>query len=254
MRSKSTLLPPIIAASLLLAVSVAGYVRPGDEHEMPARILMKNNGGNVLFAHAAHIRRIPGSCTDCHHEGKQDSLETMSSVQSCGACHPRKFDDEYIRKHQELITDKDTCISCHHLKMAGTTFNHGEHEDYASDCTDCHHDASMEPEPRDCADCHDETGSEDMPGLRRAVHRRCEGCHQDMFDDRSAGCSNCHAFDPAVPGDEAETRCARCHDEPTEELIPTRMQAYHQGCLGCHEKMDAGPFGDGVCNQCHINR
>ena len=254
MRSKSILLPPILAALLLLAVAVAGYVRTGDEHTMPARILMKNNGGNVLFAHAAHIRHTPGPCTDCHHEDRLDSLGAMDSVQPCGSCHPPQFDGEYIRKHRELIADKGACASCHHLNMAGSNFSHDEHEDYASDCTDCHHDAAIEPEPQNCADCHDATGDEAMPGLRRAVHQRCAGCHQDIFDDQLAGCSDCHAFSAPVPGDEADTRCSRCHDEPTEELIPTRMQAYHRGCLGCHEKMDAGPFGEGVCNQCHINK
>jgi hypothetical protein len=241
----------IIAAVLLLLVAVVGYAIPKDAPGTPVRILLENNGGKILFTHSTHIDYTSDSCSGCHHEHGREPGLAMDTAMPCGSCHPGAFDAEYVAQHQALITDEAACVRCHHLENGESRFDHAEHEDYA-DCTDCHHDTDIEPEPQNCADCHDKEGGGGMPGLRDAAHERCESCHTDMFEAGLDGCASCHDFAPADPA-HAPAACASCHDAPVEELVPTRMEAFHGQCMGCHEQIGAGPFGEGACNQCHIN-
>ena len=244
----------ILIASLLLATAVFGYFQTGDVQKIPVRILMKNNGGKVLFAHSAHIQNTGVQCAECHHEKRRDIGTAMDSAMACESCHPKELNEDFLKGHQELNPDKSSCVGCHHLKINDTIFNHEEHEDYASDCTDCHHDPSVEPEPQNCVNCHQETEVDGVPGVRLAVHERCADCHQDMFESELAGCTGCHVFTKSAPGNGDSIPCGQCHEAGGREPIPPRMQAFHQGCMSCHEKMDTGPFGEGVCNQCHINK
>ena len=79
-------------------------------------------------------------------------------------------------------------------------FEHDDHNDIAGidDCQECHHvyedgvlleDESSEDQM--CSECHDLEPSGSMPGLMKAFHLNCKGCHME----HKAGpvtCGECH--------------------------------------------------------------
>jgi hypothetical protein len=253
MRSKPKALPVIIAAVLLLAGSLIGYVRTGDTHKTPVRVLLKNKGGNVIFSHLEHQRDYQIECEECHHDKKVDGVVSRGDTVKCGLCHPASFDEQYISSHMDAFPDDSYCVRCHHMEYQGAQkFNHEEHEEYA-DCYDCHHDEDIEPEPQKCSNCHKEDSGQ-LISMRTAGHERCETCHEDMFDEGMSGCQNCHdPVDMAANGGDY-TACKKCHDSEIEELVPPRMDAFHKECMGCHREMGAGPSGPKDCNRCHISK
>lgn len=79
-------------------------------------------------------------------------------------------------------------------------FRHDEHNEKAEldDCARCHHvyenGVLMEGEDSigtPCSDCHALADQGSQPGLRKAYHKQCTGCHAE----RAAGpvaCGQCH--------------------------------------------------------------
>jgi len=79
-------------------------------------------------------------------------------------------------------------------------FPHNGHNESAEieDCRECHHiyedGRKLEDESSEdlsCCECHDEEGSDGRPGLRKAFHVNCKGCHLE----RNTGpvmCGECH--------------------------------------------------------------
>jgi len=79
-------------------------------------------------------------------------------------------------------------------------FEHDDHNDAAGieDCQECHHvyedgvlleDESSEDEL--CSDCHDLEPSGQMPGLMKAFHLNCKGCHLEKKEG-PVMCGECH--------------------------------------------------------------
>ena len=80
-------------------------------------------------------------------------------------------------------------------------FFHDEHNEAAGidDCAVCHHVFEADgtksefdsSEDQSCADCHELQDVDATPGLRKAYHKRCKGCH---LDQRSGPivCGQCH--------------------------------------------------------------
>jgi hypothetical protein len=56
--------------------------------------------------------------------------------------------------------------------------------------------------------------------------------------DETTLCSGCHHMGP-VEKNKAVPACATCHTARSEPFgnAPTLLGAYHQACLGCHQKM-----------------
>ncbi len=248
---------PILAVTALLAlVALFGFSVPSAEPDVPLRILMDNTGGTVVFDHSAHAA-YGVHCTDCHHAGKTQATEIP-----CGACHPADFDEAYVARHRFQFQGKVACFACHHLEFDEPIFDHDMHTDIASDCTDCHHGVAIEQEPASCGTCHEQAGptdpaGKDIPNLRDAVHPRCTPCHQDLFDQGLAGCASCHSHKDELRRDlDSPLRCHRCHDTPQSELVPTRKQAFHGQCVGCHERRRKGPYRNQPevkdCGRCHL--
>lgn len=85
-------------------------------------------------------------------------------------------------------------------QRAASVFNHEAHNENAEieDCAVCHHvyeegelveDESSEDQM--CSDCHGLEAVGGQPGLRRAFHLNCKGCHLE----RKSGpimCGECH--------------------------------------------------------------
>jgi hypothetical protein len=79
-------------------------------------------------------------------------------------------------------------------------FRHDQHNEQAGieECNVCHHvyedgklveDDSSEGEL--CSDCHDLTGSGRQPGLMKAFHFNCQGCHEKEKKG-PVMCGQCH--------------------------------------------------------------
>ena len=79
-------------------------------------------------------------------------------------------------------------------------FRHDEHNEKAEieDCNECHHvyedgqkleDESSEDQS--CSECHDEKASDSIPGLRKAFHMNCKGCHLAQ-EKGPVMCGTCH--------------------------------------------------------------
>jgi len=242
--------PIAILTGILLITAIAGYLIPLESSAQPVRILLPNKGGNVIFTHEPHISIQDDQCVTCHHTTLKDDDPI-----ACKSCHVKTFDETFIIEHPTQFDDKQ-CASCHHADSNIDRFTHDDHAlDYAdSDCQSCHHDESIEPEPQACSNCHQKEGKDDIPSLKVANHTRCASCHDDMFDQGVEGCGYCHVRNEQKEQKTADQEaCSSCHEESIDQLIPTTTVAFHGQCRGCHETMDAGPYGDENCDKCHMN-
>ncbi|MFW5490110.1 MAG: cytochrome c3 family protein [Desulfovibrio sp.] len=117
-------------------------------------------------------------------------------------------------------------------------FTHAAHaEDYGAECADCHHEDAGDPaHPVACGTCH----PKEFDAQFAAEHRYA-------FPSNDY-CLRCHSEQPdinAAPGSMPD------EDKPDMESIPTRMDAFHAQCMGCHRDMGAGPYQDNECSSCH---
>lgn len=239
----------VFITAALLIIAVSGYLLPPDTPAEPVRIFFQNPGGNVIFTHQKHSRSYDLACKQCHHY----TAEGEVSPPKCGACHPKVFDGQFLDGHQSHFPNHAYCNACHHNSET-SLFDHDEHISMTGeDCETCHHDATIEPEPESCSNCHEHEGDEDMPSLRTATHTRCTECHSDFFDKGIKGCSKCHTRTPGPLAEpEYEKPCADCHERPVSQLIPSRTNAFHEQCRGCHRTTGKGPHGDDLCYHCHF--
>lgn len=226
-------------------LALAGQFAPTPSEQLPVRLRFDNKGGDVVFTHSRHAD-LGYACAECHHE----SPAPKPTPVPCGACHPAEFSPAWTAAHQQELA-QDTCTRCHHATFGKLTWSHQEHVDsYSSGCTDCHHGPDIEPEPMACNSCHGDKADGNAPALREAVHARCETCHSDLYEKKIKGCTACHEQLPGTPG-ATQPACATCHYDAEAPLLPTRMEAFHGQCMGCHETAGAGPYGEKSCSRCH---
>lgn len=102
----------------------------------------------------------------------------------------------YSQEDMEVIED----VGFSKRQRPPAVFRHDDHNEKAAleDCAECHHvyedgnkleDESSEDQS--CSECHDEKGSGDMPGLRKAFHTNCKGCHLAQ-QKGPVMCGSCH--------------------------------------------------------------
>ncbi|HSH76124.1 MAG TPA: NapC/NirT family cytochrome c [Longimicrobiales bacterium] len=175
------------------------------------------------------------ACGDCHAEGEEHGLASVTEVQDCRACH-----------HAQPASTP--CADCHRLSelprdtyrvTRAVTFSVGAgdparslafpHEPHAGEaCTTCHTEGlALSPPP-------------DLD---------CQSCHQDHHTPE-ADCASCHVPAPvgAHPPSEAHVTCSGsgCHEAiPFEGLPRTRAL-----CLACHQDLRDHEPG-GRCEDCH---
>lgn len=261
-------IPIAVVTALLTVVALVGYAWPTPEpllpvKPLPDRVLLRNSAGKVVFDHKKHFEDYKVECQACHHDREKPTPIAMA----CGSCHGATGKPNFKTDHVTAFKDQMSCVTCHHVEFAGTEWSHTKHQELTKqNCAVCHHDDERsKPEPQNCANCHTLAADGKRPALSTAVHTRCatSGCHADLFpaDGKMENCSTCHSF--------VETRttlrdkgwitinpkfadCTVCHtQQAVEDLIPGRMQAFHASCMGCHEKLGKGPYGQESCNQCH---
>ena len=247
----------LVITAVLLVVAVSGYLVPSGSEPVPTRLLFDTAGGKVVLTHSAHNRDYGADCARCHHHGPDGAAmaEAMDGAEpplACSTCHPAAFDEAFVREHVAAIPNPETCADCHHARMKGLAFAHDRHVDIlADDCRACHHDIEIESAPSACSDCHAETGDASMPSLQEAGHDRCSDCHEELAPEAMA-CRTCHSIEDTAGNKISDpTPCGRCHVSPQIPL-PTRTDAFHGQCMGCHQENGRGPFGDESCDQCHF--
>lgn len=235
----------------------------GEEWSVPQRVRFANSGGTVVFEHMVHAEKYDISCEQCHHENPLPRID----AKKCRDCHGKTLDATFIAGHVSFYNDNASCATCHHVELGPTSWNHEVHakEALKNNCVACHHkDPVVEPKPQNCANCHahglnDSKTKIWLPLLGNAAHERCMPCHQESFAS-AAGCIHCHKertvrdvlpekglFEP-----HNDFRgCVICHDKPAEKLILPPMEAFHKKCMGCHQKLERGPFTKADCGKCH---
>ena len=79
----------------------------------------------------------------------------------------------------------------------------------------------------------------------------CFDCHHHPADDDAAlvACGECHysTEGAALPPE----KCSDCHEveEIKDAEILKRSDAFHKGCIMCHQDIEAGPV---ECSSCHV--
>jgi hypothetical protein len=102
----------------------------------------------------------------------------------------------YSQEDMQVIDDGGFAIK----QRPVVVFVHDEHNELAEieDCNECHHvyedgkkleDESSED--RSCSECHAENASDQQPGLRKAFHMNCKGCH-GKHQKGPLMCGQCH--------------------------------------------------------------
>jgi hypothetical protein len=86
-------------------------------------------------------------------------------------------------------------------RRPAAVFRHDDHNEAAEieECNECHHVyengervADESSEDQRCAECHTEKALDNQPGLRKAFHLNCKGCHQSKKQG-PVMCGECHA-------------------------------------------------------------
>ncbi len=152
-------IPIATIVAIMLAVAVAGYLNPVEEQEVPARVVMDNTGGRVIFNHQFHAEDYGYNCTDCHH----DDIESDTFL-SCGSCHPSEFNEQFRADHQKAFPTEEACLRCHDDVPEG--------------------ELAEEDRP----------DTESIPLRADAFHTQCMDCHeQDGGPYEEDACYQCHA-------------------------------------------------------------
>lgn len=103
----------------------------------------------------------------------------------------------------DIPADKD--VLTFEAKMGKVTFSHKDHAEKIGDCVSCHHKTEGDAVPKLCSECHPpDAAKDDAPKLKDAVHKNCQGCHQEKADAGEATgplkkkCKECHIKEKAA--------------------------------------------------------
>ncbi len=72
--------------------------------------------------------------------------------------------------------------------------------------------------------------------------------------DKATVCAGCHHNSPVS---KTPPKCASCHGKPFDPAKgdrPGLKAAYHQQCMGCHNRMKLEKPADTACAECHKER
>ena len=107
------------------------------------------------------------------------------------------FASAYSQEDMEVVSNE----VFDNPQRPSATFAHDIHNEAAGleDCMECHHiydDAGVKSEDESsedqaCVDCHDEYDKGSKPGLMKAYHLNCKGCHLSEKQGPIL-CAECH--------------------------------------------------------------
>lgn len=233
---------------------------PPPDYADKQRILItfeKATMAGVPFDHKAHIA-ASRSCGDCHHDTLEscrkchgttgtkeggfitlaEAYHAQDSTWSCVGCHAAE-------------ERKPDCAGCHHLRKSAIA---------GSSCAKCHTgkleslDQAMKlPDPttifpKDLKDELEISTLEKEYEKAKVQHKKIAQKLTEISNgsklatyfhkDETTICVGCHHAGPVEKG-KPVAPCATCHTARNEPFgsAPALLGAYHQACLGCHQKM-----------------
>ncbi len=230
----------------------------------------------VPFDHAAHQLRTT-SCQECHHKTIQACREchtptgdekgnfvTLAQAyhrehvnRSCVGCHTQqKQKNECAGCHQQLpgtLTSKSSCISCHSGSLEALQPSRMQTPVEQLIAPDVKASWSIEK----LGDTYKQVQFNHLEIIKAlAAASETSPLARHFHADDMAVCAACHHHSPLEPGKPVPS-CRTCHDaHPTGAASrPDLMGAYHQQCLGCHQRMGGTEEKmPQTCDGCHAAR
>ncbi len=239
----------------------------------------------VPFNHKTH-EESQDTCRICHHaaidscskschtiEGsKQGNMITaeramhqVDSKQSCIGCHEiNKNQKECAGCHGQMTKGNnlyDTCLKCHmDMPETGITENR-KPESIAAMLLKAEKTDSDAIENKEIPEAVTIDGLSFQYGAVEFRHRKhVDSLMLNIKDNNLAGffhngketlCIGCHHNSPASI---TPPKCAACHSKSSidsELLKPDLKVAYHQQCMGCHDRMGIEKPESTSCTDCH---
>jgi predicted CXXCH cytochrome family protein len=188
--------------------------------------------GLQAVMHGSHIQR---SCKGCH-ENRQRTLP------ACASCHTSK-----TRK------ENSACSSCHTPPAGVAPGDEGAPKPRNTLAL------GAIPEQVSIGALAHEREPSPMPHGRivRALEQGIAGTSPSwsaLHADKRTLCASCHHHAPA----EGKTpACVSCHPKSgpaPADGRPLLQAAYHQQCMGCHQRMRLQKPADVECEACHARR
>lgn len=247
--------------------------------------------GLVAFNHMEHQRNAD-TCRVCHHQeikacnachsldGKpegqfvtlQRAMHAVASQTSCIGCHDeKKMAGQCVGCHgamEKRRMSQGACLSCHEIPPGIVSDEAGKNERTAvaviamitRPVVKGTYPAADIPETVSIGSLADKYEPVKLPH-RRIVEKLVAG----IGDSRMAGvfhrtpgtvCQGCHHNSPAAV---KPPKCASCHIssksfELNDTEKPGLVGAFHQQCIGCHDRMGIEKPARNDCIGCHLER
>ncbi len=236
----------------------------------------------VPFDHKAH-ETYNDSCRDCHHanltgcvdchsipggkEGSEVNLE-QAMHGSCIGCHEQKQTSEACAGCHGFLTKlrqmpEAFCSTCHMAPLYEDTPSEG---DQKADVSAYKMLAARTPANGTyaAADVPEEVTIKSLSKAYEPVvlpHGKIVSALENGIENNKLAtyfhteqgtlCQGCHHNSPMT---KTPPRCVSCHGEPFQESTLSRpglMVAYHQQCMGCHDRMGIEKPASRDCVGCH---
>jgi hypothetical protein len=208
-------------------------------------------GGQVKLAQAMHKAGSEASCIGCH--------QRQQAKPECAGCH--------LPRTANAKTDDQTCLACHRIPPPpkdGSAPTPAETAALARQWLDARPTVAPLRDPERIPETvtigllseHFEPAS--LPH-RKIINTLMDSIATNKLAgafhaDTTTLCQGCHHQSPPA---EQPPQCGSCHDrrvavKTTER--PGLMAAYHQQCLGCHDRMGIAKPAAQDCAVCHKER
>ena len=221
------------------------------------------DGDFVRLEGAMHQKDTEKSCLGCHKE--------QMAQKSCAGCH-------FFMPETQPMADATSCQNCHmgdKTVAAPVALGKTSSEESASENPGDKH--AMDPEAAKLLEERTPTVAtypeEDIPEKvvikilakdyepaelphRKIVDTLMKGMKdnkltQYFHDDPGTMCQGCHHNSPVS---KKPPRCESCHGKPFDTRYPYKpglMAAYHNQCMGCHDRMGVEKPASTDCTACH---
>ncbi len=220
------------------------------------------------------------SCSDCHSiEGTQEgkgiklaqAMHQIGQNASCMGCHDTRKADKNCAGCHALIgrtrePDKGTCLLCH-LAPQGTLKNPYAASDAAETARRLLESRPTVAGTFEEADIPEKVVIKAISKAYEPVelpHRKIvatlvknikdKPLAQYFHREKGTVCQGCHHHSPPAV---KPPQCGSCHGNSFQEsnlFMPGLMAAYHQQCMGCHQKMGIEKPASTDCTACHIEK
>ena len=201
------------------------------------------NGNMITSGQAMHKLDSEQSCLGCH--------EIQKNQKSCAGCHG-----------QAQRTNSDvSCLACHIEIPKSAVEEKKKPESIAAKLIESRNTTADTIDDKDIPELVNINELSSEYGTVELLHRKhVDSLILDIKDNKLAGffhngeetlCLGCHHNSPAS---KTPPKCASCHSKESNDpasLVPDLKVAYHQQCMGCHDRMGIEKPKSTSCTECH---